>query len=207
MRLSSLAIAGLLASGPAQAETGAESNPGLPPVAGRSITLGFTGQGGKVAGVPLGSVGPSVELALGHRRLQSFVEGSVSLVWLGVDTDRSTGVQWRGGVGVRWLARSFELGRRASLDMHLEAVGGMSRFQLEDRARFSRPDLGIGVGYQLRAFRERANRPARQVAFRVSARAVFARSDSRDEQIACRGTCEMSPATDSGLMMVLGGQF
>jgi hypothetical protein len=178
----------------------------LPGLAKRSMTLGIVGHGGKLAGLDEGGWGPSLEFALGRERWQYFAEASLAFVKLGPEGERTGGRQIRGGLGVRWLARSFELGPRGTLDMHLEAFTGMSRFQFEGMNRFSRPDLGAGVGYQVRGFFGR--KLAKQAAMRISARVFFAPTDERDEMIACRGTCSTSNGTsNSGLMAVFGGQF
>jgi hypothetical protein len=204
--LRSLTIAGLLIASPALAEVDDEA---LSPLAKRSITVGVGGHNGKLAGLDENGWGPNLELAIGRPRWQYFAEGGVARVKLGPVGDRTPGFKWRGGVGVRWLARSFELGDRGSIDMQLEAFTGVSRFQFEDLPRFTRPDLGFGVGYQVRGFFGDERR--KQAGLRVTMRVYFApTSDVLEEikMIACRGTCPTTAGTsNSGLMAGFGGVF
>jgi hypothetical protein len=70
--------------------------------------------------------------------------------------------------------------------------------------RLVRPDLGLGVGYLIRAFYGRT----KQAGFRVSARVFFAPTDRETVLAACRGMCTLGASnTNSGLMGVLGGSF
>lgn len=171
-----------------------------------SAGIGIAAHGGKLAGIDETGWGPNLELAIGSGRWQIFGEAGVARVKLGPEGDRTAGTQLRGGLGIRWLARSFELGRDGSIDMHLEAFSGMSRFGFEDMGKLVRPDLGVGVGYAIRGFFGR--RFQHQAALRISARIYFAPTDRRDEEIACRGSCPMTDGnTNSGLMAVFTGAY
>jgi hypothetical protein len=171
-----------------------------------SVAIGVAGHAGKLAGLTEGAWGPMLEVALGNGRWQYLAEGSYQLVNLGA-SDGIAGRKLRGGLGVRWLARSFELGTRGAIDMHLEGVAGVSRTELDGMDRVVRPDLGAGVGYQIRAFYGR--RQARQAGFRVSARILFAPPDRESVIAACAGSCPTPPVAgaSSGFMGVFGGVF
>jgi len=174
------------------------------PMSRLSLGIGAMVQGGTLAGLDLGAWGGNVEVAVGTGRWQSFGEVGLSFVRLGPAEDHTSGRRLRGGIGVRWLARAFELGSKGAIEMYLEGFTGWSRYQLEDRARLSQPDLGLGVGYGIRSFFGHRFRGA---GLRVSARVVFAPTDRRDEEIACRGTCPTGDRSSGGLMAVFGGQL
>lgn len=168
-----------------------------------SLGIGMLGTGGKLAGLEHTGIGLNLEGAFGHGNWQGFVEGSVSSIKLGPETDRTSGRALRAGLGARWHARSFELGDRGSFDLYFEAFSGWSRYRLDDRGALSRPDVGAGIGYGIRTF---FGRSYRDRGMRISARIYFAPTDQRDERIACRGDCPMTKGnTNSGLMAVFGG--
>jgi hypothetical protein len=201
MRLRSLIMLCALAGTAAADDDDDEEGDKLPPLPDREITLSLLAHNGMLGGVPESGVGPNLEVALGDHRVQYFVEGSYSTAQLGRDDDAIHGRAVRGGAGVRWLARSFEIGRNGAIDMHLEGFGGVERMRFDGMSRLWRPDLGVGVGYQVRGFWKHNKR---HVAFRVSARLYFAPTD-RDVTAVCRGTCEMSRGTDnSGIMALVG---
>lgn len=179
-----------------------DSEPVVQPLPRLSASVGVMGTGGKLAGLDLTGWAPNVELALGSGRWQYFGEVGFGFVKLGPKDDRVSGQQLRGGAGVRWLARSFELGDTGAVEMHLEAFAGYSWFDL-DGARIARPDLGAGVGYGLRSF---VGKRFRNSGLRVTARVFFAPTDRRDEEIACRGSCPMTAGnSNTGLMAMFGG--
>ena len=105
------------------------------------------------------AVGVTLELAVGSGRFQYFAEGSSATLQR---TDRAR--ELRGGLGVRWLARSFELGRHSAFELDVEGVTGITR--LESGATRVYPDLGFGVGWAVRLVDPR-------LVFRISARAMF----------------------------------
>jgi len=195
----SLVLLAALAS-PAVADD--DDSDGLPPAPAHAVTLGVMGYGGRLAGVPQGGWGPDLELALGHDRWQYFVEAAAMRSTLGPDRDQLVGHAVRGGVGARWLARSFELGRTGTLDMHVEAFAGAARLSFDGMKRVSRPDLGVGVGYIIR----RTER--HQLGLRLSARIFFAPTDHEVATAVCRGTCTTTAdPSSSGLMVVFGAQL
>jgi hypothetical protein len=73
--------------------------------------------------------------------------------------------------------------------------------------RIVRPDVGVGVGYALRAF---GHMRVNQAGLRVSARIVFAPTDRDTVMAACAGTCpEMTTGgnRNTSFMGVFGGVF
>jgi hypothetical protein len=124
-------------------------------------------------------------------------------VYLGAEDDQVSGHALRAGLGIRWHARSFEMGDVGSFDLYLEGFAGYSRYRFEDRAAIARPDFGAGIGYGIRTF---FGRSARDRGMRITARVFVAPTDERDERIACRGSCPMTRGnTNSGLMAMIGG--
>lgn len=177
--------------------------PAVQPLPKISASVGVMGTAGKLARLDLTGWAPNVELARGAGRWQYFGEVGFGFVKLGPKGDRVSGHQVRGGAGVRWLARSFELGDKGAIEMHLEAFAGYSRFDLEGRAHTARPDLGAGVGYGVRSF---VGKRLRNSGIRITVRVFFAPTDRRDEEIACRGSCPMTAGnSNAGLMAMFGG--
>ncbi|MCX5746366.1 MAG: hypothetical protein NT062_28145 [Proteobacteria bacterium] len=153
---------------------------------GASATIAVVVRDDHGGGTDTSSAGMSAELALGGGRFQYFVEGSQS--WI---QTQAGGVERRGGVGIRWLARSFEAGDGA-IEMHLEGVGGLTHVE-HDTSSSTYPDVGFGVGWQVRMLEPR-------LAFRITARAMFAQT-TRD--VACRGTC-MTASSVPGFVVLVG---
>jgi hypothetical protein len=194
-------LAALLASAGTAAADDGDAADG-PPVPHHAITVGGIGYGGRVAGVPEGGWGVDTELSLGQGRYQLFVEGAVMGAILGEDTDRRHGLALRGAGGVRWLARTFEVNPGAVLDMHLEAFGGAVRVDVEDTDPVLRPELGVGVGYQVRKL------SGRHLGFRLSARLWFSPTSKAMATAVCRGSCPTAGYdASSGLAVVFGVQF
>jgi hypothetical protein len=168
----------------------------------RSVATGIMGQGGRYLGRAAGAWGPFIEVAAGRGRFQYFAELAGMRITTGEDADQRRGMLLRGGAGVRWLARSFQLDERFSLDMNLEAFAGLGQLRWEQGERVLRPDLGVGVGYQVRKL------AGWKLAMRVSARAYFAPHDHSAVPVSCRSStpCSMAaaPSSSSGLMALFG---
>jgi hypothetical protein len=146
-------------------------------------------------GAETSAIGTALELAIGSGRFQYFAEGSYAGISGGGDGDGGSEV--RGGGGIRWLARSFEIGH-AALEMHLEGVAGYTRMSrdVDGMTVVSKyPDLGFGVGWAVRVRDPR-------VVIRMSARAVFAQT-SRDQASECRGACDASSSAP-GFVLLFG---
>jgi hypothetical protein len=147
---------------------------------------------GNLDGVRASSVGGDLEVALSDHRWQYFAELGGGRAHLGDDIG---GLSGRAGIGVRWIARSARLEREGAIEMTLEAFTGVERYWWDTGAQRTRPDLGAGVGWQLRWFHH--------ITLRSTARVVFAPSD-RDLAV-CRGECPARMSTtNAGLMAVIG---
>ncbi len=181
-----------------------EDGPELPPVPDRGIGFGVIAHSGMLGGIEESDVGPTIELALGKSRTQYYVDTSVTAAKLGRGDAAIDGSTMRGGAGLRWLARSFELGSNGAIDLHLEGFAGAARVKFEGMKRIWRPELGVGIGYQLRGYWKQNKR---HVAFRVSARLYFAPVERDVAMEACRG-CETRGGTNnSGMAVFLGGEL
>ena len=147
---------------------------------------------GNLDGRSASTMAGDLELGITDDRWQYFGELAGGRAWI---ADEIAGITARAGIGVRWRARSLELGRNASLDMTLEAVTGVERYWWETGERRTRPDVGAGVGWQLRGHGFGT--------MRASARVVFAPSDPT--LAVCRGDCPVRMSTtNAGLMAVIG---
>lgn len=177
-----------------------DEDPDVRPASPLGFAIYFTGHGGAIGGVAEGGMGPTVELALGAGRAQYFLEGSVAWVALGTE-QVVTGVMARGGLGARWIARSFELGDSGALEMTIGGLAGASKIWWDQGGELVRPEFGFGVGIQMRKF----HRP--RTTFRFDLRVFFAPTD--DVPIAaarCASACaSSSPITNGGLMVSMGG--
>ena len=170
------------------------------PMQSTTVALGIMGHGGRYLGHYEGGFGPYLEVAATRRRWSYFAEfGATKLA--SKDTER-TGLFPRGGVGVRWLARSFLFDEHGGVDMNLEAFAGLGQLRWEHGEHVLRPDLGVGVSYQIRLLKPF------KLALRVSMRAYFAPNDHSAAPMAvCRGaTCstEAPRSSSSGLMALFG---
>jgi hypothetical protein len=164
-----------------------------------SVLFGIAGHTSRISGLQETGFGPSIELALGHRRWQAYVEGAVTFPEAGPDGAEVHGTRYRAGLGVRWLARSFELGEDSSLDMEIEGFTGWQHYDFDGDV-VQRPDVGVGVGYRIRG-----RFWGRQLGFRLQARAAFAPADRDQVSAICRGTCTMPESrANSGLALVTG---
>lgn len=170
-----------------------------------STTVGIIAHTTKMAGLTESGLGPNVEIALGRERWQYYVEGAYSRVTIGPTGSVVDGAAVRGGGGVRWLARSFELGDDGAFEMTLEGFAGVQRFYWDGEvaAPVTRPDFGVGVGWQIRAFVRN-----HQFAMHVSTRVAYAPTERDRVTALCRGTCMMpTVATNTGLFVVAGARF
>jgi hypothetical protein len=166
------------------------------------MAVQVVGHSSRLSGLAEGGWGPGLELALGHGRWQLLAEGSVAWVTAGPVDQEVHGRQLRGGGAVRWIARSFELMDFAAVEMALEAFAGVERFDWQGGGALVRPDLGVGVGWQIRTLKHH------QLGFRSEARVFFAPTDRDAATAVCRGTCTMPASTSSaGLMAIFGAQW
>jgi hypothetical protein len=141
---------------------------GIHPYAPLSTTLSVMIRDDHGGGTETTSAGATLELALGSGRFQYFVDGTTAYLQ-SVDS----GSEVRGGLGVRWLARSFEINRVVAFEMDLEGLTGLTRLHHDLGDTRVYPDVGFGVGWAIRLVGPR-------MVFRVSARAMFEQT-RRDE--------------------------
>lgn len=200
MRTASLCLL-IVTAATSAARADVEDRDPIPPQT-RSVAVGIMGHAGRYLGQTEGGWGPYLQLAAGSGRWQYFAELAANRLTSGKDEAERLGMFVRGGAGVRWLARSFMFDRRGSIDMNLEAFAGLGQLAFEHGEKVMRPDLGVGVGYQVRKL------TSWKLSFNVTARAYFAPHDhSAAPMIACRGTTcstDTAPSSSSGLMALFG---
>jgi hypothetical protein len=155
----------------------------------RSIALGFVGHDSHLGALSEGGMGADLEAALGSDRAQYF--GELTMTSASVDTMPNVdGYFGRAGVGVRWLARQFQPERGGGFELVMEAVGGVERYWWKDGGRMTRPDLGLGIGLQMRAWKFHG------LTMRLVSRVMFAPTDRESSLVACRGSgCPMGTST------------
>jgi hypothetical protein len=188
-----IALCLALLTATARAQELADGDEGFVGAPGRAISIGMVGHAHHLGGVDEGGVGADIEYALGSDRTQYFAEltwSSEKIAAMQGASSGATGTSGRGGVGVRWLARQFQLDHGGGMELFLEAVTGVERIWWEDGGRLTRPDLGLGVGLQGRAWAFHG------FTVRLGSRVMFAPTDRDSSLIACRGTgCPMGTST------------
>jgi hypothetical protein len=168
------------------------------PVRPLSAAVYFSGYSGAVNGVGENGIGPTADLALGLGRTQVFLEGGVAWVNFGEIEPRPTGVMTRGGLGARWIARSFAFEDEGAIEMTLEAIAGASKIWWDAGGTLVRPDFGLGVAIQARKFR------SPHASLRFQLRAYFAPTDDEVTTARCTRPCAPATGIDGGLMFSIG---
>lgn len=173
------------------------------PLARHSIAVGFLGHGTRIAGVSESGGGPVVELALGIGRWQPFAEAMIASAgassWTAPATDmRVDGWMGRGGLGIRWLARQFAPDDGGAFELYLQAFAGVERFWWHDGTRLLRPDVGVGLGTQIRVF------AFHDLTMRLDARVLFTPADRDGMWVSCRGACPSSSQDGSASGFMTG---
>lgn len=180
----------------ADAELPERDDGSIPAVPRFSVAVSLVGHASRLAGVEEGGMGGLLEAAIGHRRWQAFAEAGVARVGIGTGEQRIDGTELSTDLGVRWIARSAPLDKSTGIEMLLEAFAGVQQFRWAEGGRLTRPDVGLGVGWQVRHF----TRPA--VTARMGVRGVFAPTDRQAAAAICRGGC-MAPASSSSAELVV----
>jgi hypothetical protein len=203
VRLATLCIVlAALPAGSARAEMIAVDDPELAYVAVPTVAggVGVIGHATYLGALPETGYGPSVELALGSGRSQLFGEAALAYVsqqsWSSSAYDANV-VGWmaRGGLGVRWLARQYQIDRKGGVELFLLGGAGVQRYWWKTGGKRTRPDVDLGVAMQVRAW------GYHQIGMRIEARVVFAPNDRTMAAAACRGTCAMiTDAPNAGLL-------
>jgi hypothetical protein len=164
-----------------------------------SVMPGVQVHGTRIGGRAESGVGLALETAYGRGRWQYLAEGSLAssekdgLVPLRVD-DRISGNQLRAAVGMRWIARQFQVDETGGLELFLLSTLGVQRYSHDNGDRVIRPEVAVGFGVQVRKVR----RP--RFTFRLDARVLFTPNDRESALVRCRGTCMMDAGTSTGLL-------
>jgi len=169
-----------LVSATAHAEVYEEDPAEFHAAPGAGLAVGFFDHDSQVGGIHESGVGADAEAALGHGRTQFFAELTVMSAKLET-MDGPRGTFGRAGAGVRWLARQFTPEREVGLELFLEAVTGVERYWWNGGGQLTRPDLGVGVGTQVRIWE------IHNLTIRLTGRVLFAPTDPGSSLIACRG--------------------
>jgi hypothetical protein len=149
-----------------------------------------------------GGVDGVASLAFGTGRWQLY--GRATLGTAGFDNTATTPAlamavdgsrTWLGG-GLRWLARQYAVDD-ALIEMDLDVQSGIQRYAFGDGTTLVRPDIAIGAGWDVRV------PTSHQMTTRIEVRVVFTPNDAKASPIACRGTCDASAGTTSGIDMGL----
>lgn len=167
--------------------------------------LFFAGHGASVAGISGGGFGLAGEVARGHGRWQLF--GDASLMWTtlavsrgpiadgaamaaapapAADVEGADGFETRLGLGGRRLLRAFEPDHSAAIELFAEGGVGVSRIWWNGGGTLTRPDVFVGVGWQVRGFETPL------LAIRMAVK-VIVQAPVDDDATAglCQGTCPL----------------
>jgi hypothetical protein len=187
-----------LLTAPALAEDG---EPDYEPFPKWSAAFGVQGHGTRIGGRSEGGFGPAFELAYGRGRWQYFLEGSLATSALDkwtTSTDTSIdGRLLRGNLGLRWIARQFQVSSSGAIELILLSGLGAQRFNFDDsgdRSRLTRPEILVGFGLQGRSFRKP------RLAFRLDVRAVFTPNDRESALVSCSGNCMDETGSSTGFL-------
>ena len=167
-----------------------------------SVALSLGGHGTRIGGQSETGFGSSLEFALGRKRWQYFIEGSIGTARLATSTaDPTASIGGRlasYGLGARWIARQFRPGSAGGVEMFLLSRAGMQRYYFVDGTRLGRPELAFGFGIQGRVYR----RP--RIGFRFDARVLFTPNDSESSLVACSGRCMNEMGSSTGFSSGIG---
>src|SRR6185436_2356316 len=143
------------------------------------IAVDFMAQGTRSVNQPARTLGASVELSIDRPQWQYFTELGIGAVSFGDEyIEGATGTMFRGGIGMRYLARRFSIARM-DWDLGFEAVAAMQEIEWGDGNREWRPELSGGFAWSFGFFQK--------IAFRTSMRVFFAPTPT--SEVVCRGPC------------------
>ena len=161
--------------------------------ASADVGVGFFGQATRYADQPNRNLGAAAELSLDRGRTEYFTELSIAAVSFGRDfMDGVSGTQYRGGVGVRHIARRISKSH-LDVDLAFEGIVALQDIEWSDGSREVRPELDAGFQWRF-TWRDKS--------MRISLRAFF--TPSPTSTLACRGPCTSDDAITSGYMTVMG---
>jgi hypothetical protein len=190
------AVAVTLLTAPALADDdidGDDEDAMYEPVPKRSVALGLQAHGSRIGGRYENGFGPSLELALGRGRWQYLIEGSASTARV----EEVVGTVVRGALGARWVARQFAFDSAGALELLLLGTVGLERYSFNGSTvdgQLVRPELGVGFGFQGRAFRKP------RLAFRIDVRALFTPSTRESSVTSCQSNCMTASGTTTGVL-------
>ena len=149
-----------------------------------------------------GGAGGNVEVAAGKHEHQLFGEASFGLGGVG---NGDLGFATRAALGGRWLVRSAVM-PDAAFDLLFEGFVG-AEYVKTDTAQLVTPEVGWGVGYQVRLREDDKTKTIRVMTRMYYAPPIYD-SSTPATAATCRGTCP-GPATPSslGFMMMIGGAW
>ena len=163
--------------------------------ASADIGVGLVAQATRYDDQPNRNIGANVELSLDRGRWQYLVEGTIAGVSFGDDfTDGIAGRMYRGGAGIRHIARRFSVQDKLDFELGFEAIVALQDIEWQNGERDVRPELDAGFSWNFVYFRT--------IAFRTSIRAFF--TPSPTSVMACRGSCPKHDEITSGYMVVTG---
>jgi len=159
------------------------------------VGAGLVAQATRYDDRPNRNIGAAVELSLDRARWQYLAELAIAGASFGPDfADGVAGTMYRGGVGVRHIARRFSVQDRLDFELGFEALVALQDIEWSSGERDVRPELDAGFSWNFVFFRK--------IAYRTSIRAFFTPSPS--STIACRGSCPKRDEITSGYMIVTG---
>lgn len=164
--------------------------------ASADVGFGLFGQATRYDGQPLGTGGLTFEASLDRGRWQYLTEVSIAAVNIGDDSfpENIVGTQYRGGVGVRYLARKFMVENAVGFELGFEGIVAAQDIEWSNGDRDVRPELDVGFAWNIHY--------GDTVTSRWSVRAFFAPAPT--STMACRGSCPPTDAITSGYMLVMG---
>ena len=164
------------------------------------VGAGLFAQATRYDGQPNHNVGAAVELSIDRAKWQYLIELSIAGVAIGGEDffDDLAGTMYRGGAGVRYLARRFTVEDAVTFELGFEGIAAMQDVEWRSGERDVRPELDVGFTWNIHY-----GPYGKSIVFRTSVRAFF--TTSPKATMACRGPCPTSrDAITSGYGIVTG---
>jgi hypothetical protein len=159
--------------------------------ASADVGVGLFGQTSRYGEQPNRNVGIGAQLSIDRGRLEYLAEAALSSVSFGDDfIDGVEGTMFRGGAGVRYIARRWKL-PRFDFDLGFEAIAALQDIELGDGDRIVRPEFDAGFAWHFVWEHRRGGL--------LAVRAFFVPSPT--EAVACRGPCPTNDTVTSGYMI------
>jgi len=130
--------------------------------------VSFVAQAARYADQPNRNMGVGIEFSVDYKRWQYLFEGTVAGVSFGKDFgDGLEGTMYRGGLGVRYIARKFHV-RNFDTELGFELIAAVQNIEWEDDDNDVRPELGLGFSWNFIFFET--------IGFRTSLRVAWTRT-------------------------------